>query len=94
MKILVTGANGHIGVALIRRIYEVQPNDEVVAVVRSEEAAISLRDKVSGVDVRVVSYTDAKAIYSEGQGAEVVYHLVGIITVSYTHLTLPTKRIV
>ena len=79
MRLLITGANGHLGIRLIRRINEKRPGDEIVAIVRSERAAASLKKEGLEVDVRVVSYTDAAGINQAGQGAEVIVHLVGII---------------
>jgi uncharacterized protein YbjT (DUF2867 family) len=85
MRLLITGANGHLGIRLIRRINETRPSDEVVAIVRSEKAAASLRQEALGADIRVVSYTDSAGISEAGQGAEVIVHLVGIIKESATN---------
>ena len=85
MRLLITGANGHLGIRLIRRINETRPNDDVVAIVRSEKAAASLRQEGLEVDIRVVSYTDSAGINLAGQGAEVIIHLVGIIKESATN---------
>ena len=85
MRLLITGANGHLGIRLIRRINETRPNDEVVAIVRSEKAAAALRQEGLEVDIRVVSYTDSAGIKLVGQGAEVIIHLVGIIKESATN---------
>ena len=85
MRLLITGANGHLGIRLIRRINETRPNDEVVAIVRSEKAAASLRQEGLEVDIRVVSYTDSAGINLAGQCAEVIIHLVGIIKESATN---------
>jgi len=85
MRLLITGANGHIGISLIRRINETRPGDEIVAIVRSEKAAASLRQEGLEVDIRVVSYTDPVGIKLAGQGAEVVIHLVGIVKESATN---------
>jgi len=85
MRLLITGANGHLGIRLIRRINETRPNDEVVAIVRSEKAAAALRQEGLEVNIRVVSYTDSAGINLAGQGAEVIIHLVGIIKESATN---------
>ena len=85
MRLLITGANGHLGIRLIRRINETRPNDEVVAIVRSEKAAASLRQEGLEVNIRAVSYTDSAGINLAGQGAEVIIHLVGIIKESATN---------
>lgn len=85
MRLLITGANGHIGIRLIRQINETRPGDEIVAIVRSERAAAALREEGLKVDIRVVSYTDADGIKVAGQGAEVIVHLVGIIKESATN---------
>ena len=60
MRLLITGANGHLGIRLIRRINETRPSDEVVAIVRSEKAAASLRQEALGADIRVVSCSSFK----------------------------------
>jgi uncharacterized protein YbjT (DUF2867 family) len=85
MRLLITGANGHLGTRLIRRINDERPGDEVVAIVRSERAAASLRQAGLKVDIRVVSYTDSAGISQAGQGAEAIVHLVGIIKESATN---------
>lgn len=85
MRLLITGANGHLGTRLIRRINIERPADEIVAIVRSERAAESLRKEGLEVDIRVVSYTDSAGINQAGQGAEVIVHLVGIIKESATN---------
>ena len=85
MRLLITGANGHLGGRLIRQINETRPGDEIVAIVRSERAAAALREEGLQVDIRVVSYTDADGIKVAGQGAEVIVHLVGIIKESATN---------
>jgi len=85
MRLLITGANGHLGTRLIRRINKVRPGDEIIAIVRSEKAAASLRQEGLEVVIRVVSYTDSTGINQAGQGAEVIVHLVGIIKESATN---------
>ncbi len=79
MRLLITGANGHLGTRLIRRINIERPGDEIVAVVRSERAAAALQKEGLEVDIRVVSYTDSAGLNQAGQGAEIIVHLVGII---------------
>lgn len=85
MRLLITGANGHLGIQLIRRINIERPDDEIVAIVRSQRAAASLQQEGLKVDVRVVSYTDSAGINQAGQGVEVIVHLVGIIKESATN---------
>ena len=78
MRILITGANGHIGVKLIRHLVGLGQDIEVVALVRSETAAATTLDQL-GVEATVVDYRDAAALATAGVGCDVVIHLVGII---------------
>lgn len=79
MRILVTGANGHIGLKLIRRLNRTRPEAEIVAAVRSERAATALRNTDIKATIRVVDYTDASGISAVAAGCEAIVHLVGII---------------
>ena len=77
MKIAITGANGHLGMRLIDEIHQ---DHKVLALVRSESAARSVREVYAdSVSCLVVDYADAKALAAATQGANVLIHLVGII---------------
>ena len=73
-RILITGANGHLGRRLIARL---RGNCDVVAVVRSDRAAAMLAD--CGVEVRLVDYRDREALEAVAVGCEAAVHLAGII---------------
>lgn len=83
MRLLITGANGHIGRRLIRQVNEKRPELNVIALVRSESAAGRIRQDGLKADVRVVDYADAKAIRGAVAGfdgpVDAIVHLVGII---------------
>lgn len=70
-RVLVTGANGHLG----RRLLKVLKSSSR-AVVRSETAASKLRDHE---DVRIVDYTDDEGLRQACTDCEAIVHLVGII---------------
>ena len=61
MKFVITGANGHIGKRLIRSLFD-RGEKDIVALVRSDAAARTLRDEGFDVDVQVVNYADAAGI--------------------------------
>ena len=73
-RILVTGANGHLGRRLIARL---RGNCNVVAAVRSDHAAAMLAD--SGAEVRLVDYRDRDSLEATAVGCEAAVHLAGII---------------
>ena len=60
--ILVTGANGRLGLALCRRLAEAIPPRAVRAIVRSERAAAAVRalPEHARPEVSVVDYTDSE----------------------------------
>ncbi len=74
MRILVTGANGHLGKRVVSRLTE---SHEVVAVVRSERALKSL----SGIacDKKIIDYTDRDQLTTAALDCDCAVHLVGII---------------
>jgi NADH dehydrogenase len=76
--IAVTGANGHLGQRLLRRLALRGP---VRALVRSERAAgqVAALGLGEGVDVRIVDYADAGTLGSALAGCRAVVHLVGIL---------------
>lgn len=77
MKVLVTGANGHVGGRLIR---EVRDRYEVIGVVRSERAAQALKAEFgSTITIKVISYSAVEALAAALDGVDYAVHLVGII---------------
>ena len=74
MTVAVTGASGHIGANLVRAV--LKEGGAVRAVVHRETAGLD------GLDVERVraDVRDAAALQRAFEGAEVVYHLAGIIT--------------
>jgi NADH dehydrogenase len=77
----VTGANGHVGRRLIRRLRGSWPRPEVRALVRSERAAQTLRalpDRVRP-ELVIADYRDEDTIAAAAQGCDRIVHLVGIL---------------
>ena len=68
--------------------------------VRLEAARIALKEKFFGIDTiidQVISGINSWYFFAEYQSRPRIINLwgmTGVGTVSYTHLTLPTKRIV
>ncbi|MDA0788731.1 MAG: NAD(P)H-binding protein [Proteobacteria bacterium] len=77
-RLLITGANGHLGTRLIR---EAARQHELVAIVRSGRAREQLVAATNGlpVDIRVVDYTDEASLVGAATGCRTAIHLVGII---------------
>ena len=82
-RVLVTGANGHLGRRLIGRF---APDTPVTAVVRSS-AARQVLESGEDADLRVVEldYRDADALGEAARGCAVAVHLVGILKESATN---------
>jgi NADH dehydrogenase len=80
-RILLTGANGHLGRLVIRALADAPSAAAVRAVVRSDRAAGSLHDlpAPSRRDVVIVDYRDADALHEAAQGCDAAIHLVGIL---------------
>jgi uncharacterized protein YbjT (DUF2867 family) len=81
-EILVTGANGHLGVRLIRTLAERgSPAPKVRALVRSQRAAHTLESLPESCrpEIRIVDYADAEAIEAAAQGCRRIVHLIGIL---------------
>jgi NADH dehydrogenase len=86
-RILVTGANGNLGTALIRRLARGPASASpapVRAVVRSERAAGAVRALPEAPDVVVVDYRDVDALARAAAGCAAIVHLVGILKESST----------
>jgi uncharacterized protein YbjT (DUF2867 family) len=81
-RILVTGANGHLGIRLIRSLANRgAASAKVRALVRSERAANVVRDLPEGCrpEIRIVDYGDAEAIEAAAGGCDRIVHLIGIL---------------
>jgi uncharacterized protein YbjT (DUF2867 family) len=81
-RILVTGANGHLGIRLIRRRAERgAAAEQVRALVRSERAANTLRELPESCrpEIRIVDYADAEAVAAAARGCDRIVHLIGIL---------------
>ena len=78
MTIIVSGANGYIGKAFLRRLLQ-KGHREIRALVRSEKAKNELTSEFEGLDVMVVDYLDRRSIdLALLEGAH-LFHLVGTI---------------
>jgi nucleoside-diphosphate-sugar epimerase len=75
-KVLVTGASGFIGAKLTERL--VGRGDDVTCLVRSTSKRAALAPL--GVRFAVGDIRDSAAMRSAVDGAEVVYHLAGLVT--------------
>jgi nucleoside-diphosphate-sugar epimerase len=77
MKVLVTGANGFLGAALVQRLLADELVTEIVATVRS-----SVRDLPTGVERIVVGGIDGANDWRDAlMGCEVVVHLAARVHV-------------
>ena len=80
-RVLLTGANGHLGRLVIRALADHPDAAPVRAVVRSERAAQSLEDLPSPErrEVRIIDYRDRASLEDAAQGCTAAIHLVGIL---------------
>jgi NADH dehydrogenase len=80
-RILVTGANGHLGRLLLRKIAAASPRCRVRAGVRSERAAAQLRALPEAIrpEIDIVDYRDAFAMARAVDACSHAVHLVGIL---------------
>ena len=78
MTIVVSGANGYIGKAFLRRILQMG-HREIRALVRSENAKTELTTEFEGLDVVVVDYMDRRSIDAALLEDAHLFHLVGTI---------------
>jgi uncharacterized protein YbjT (DUF2867 family) len=79
--VLVTGANGQLGRALIERLARRGDGTKVRAVVRSKRAAETLRGLSEDVrpEIVILDYGDADALGQATHGCRFAVHLVGVI---------------
>lgn len=75
MKILVTGATGKLGTAVIARLLQKAEAGQIAALVRDENKALDL--KARGVDIRLGSYDDVPALDQAMQGIDKVLLIAG-----------------
>jgi NADH dehydrogenase len=77
-RVLITGANGHLGRRLIARLAGERP---LRAVVRSERAAQQLAalPEAARAETRILDYADAEALGRAAEGCSHAVHLVGIL---------------
>jgi NADH dehydrogenase len=88
-RILITGANGHLGRRLIQRLAAGPGAARPLrAVVRSERAAQTLRElpdlNLNDGDISILDYGDAEALARAADGCEAAVNLVGVIKQSST----------
>ncbi|MCY1477612.1 Quinone oxidoreductase 2 [compost metagenome] len=74
--ILITGATGHLGSAIIDNLLKTVPANQIVALVRDEAKASALKEK--GVTLRVGHYNDAASIQQAVQGVDSVLLVSGV----------------
>ena len=86
-RVLITGANGHLGRRLLTRLASERP---LRAVVRSERAARQVADTrgAPAVETMVLDYGDVAALTRAAEGCTHAVHLVGILKED------PTRRYV
>ena len=73
--ILVTGATGQLGTAVIQNLLKKTSATQVAALVRDESKASALKEQ--GVDIRVGSYDDTASLDKAMQGIETVLLIAG-----------------
>ncbi|MEM9176196.1 MAG: NAD(P)H-binding protein [Myxococcota bacterium] len=80
LSIVVTGANGQLGRALLARLAE-QDHAQVRALVRSDRARATIESEAlsPAPEIRIVDYTSPGDMEAALEGADAVVHLVGII---------------
>jgi len=75
MKILVTGATGELGAAVIEQLLQKTGASQIAALVRDENKATDLKAK--GVDIRLGSYDDLPSLDRAVQGIDKVLLIAG-----------------
>jgi NAD(P)H dehydrogenase (quinone) len=73
--ILVTGATGHLGTAVVNHLLKKTSANQIAALVRDDNKASAFKEK--GVDIRVGNYNDPAALDNAMQGIEKVLLIAG-----------------
>jgi NAD(P)H dehydrogenase (quinone) len=73
--ILVTGANGQLGTAVVKNLLKKTSANQIAALVRDESKASALKEK--GLDIRVGNYDDPASLDKAMQGIEKVLLIAG-----------------
>ncbi|GAP96888.1 SDR family oxidoreductase [Leptolyngbya sp. NIES-2104] len=73
--ILITGANGQLGTAVVQNLLKKTSANQIAALVRDESKASALREQ--GVDIRVGNYDDTASLNNAMQGIETVLLIAG-----------------
>lgn len=73
--ILVTGANGQLGTAVIQNLLKKVSANQIAALVRDESKASALKEQ--GVDIRIGNYDDTASLDQAMQGIERVLLIAG-----------------
>jgi NADH dehydrogenase len=81
-RILVTGANGHLGRRLLERVARAPGGSQRLRALVRSQAAAAVLERLAG-DVRpeivIVDYTDSEALARAAAGCAAAVHLVGIL---------------
>ena len=73
--ILITGATGQLGTAVVKNLLEKTSANRIAAFVRDESKASAFKEK--GVDIRAGSYDDTSSISQAMQGIDLVLLIAG-----------------
>ena len=73
--ILVTGATGQLGTAVVQKLLEKTSANQIAACVRDESKASNLKEK--GIDLRISDYDDTSSLDKAMQGIEKVLLIAG-----------------
>ncbi|MGH9563226.1 MAG: SDR family oxidoreductase, partial [Terracidiphilus sp.] len=98
MKIVITGANGAVGRAILKREQmDAAPRVTIVAAVRSRRAAEDIRTQLGHSDEIVsISYDDPQSLDSALLGDAALIHLAGILVErsdsTYEHANVESTR--
>ena len=80
MKVVITGANSAVGLAILQRGPADRTTTTLVGAVRSDHAAEAIRRRLGvASDVVRISYDDPGSLCAAFQGASAVIHLPGIL---------------
>ena len=77
-RVLITGANGHLGRRLLARLTDPAGGRPLRAVVRSQRAARQLAE-AARVETVILDYADVQALSQAAAGCSHAVHLVGIL---------------